>query len=44
MALLELLLIGAVCYILGLLSGALLIPWLVDRGLFPVGRHDPRGR
>jgi hypothetical protein len=31
---LELLLFGALCYALGLVSGAVVIPWLVDRGLF----------
>ena len=41
---LELLLFGALCYLFGLVSGAFLIPWLVDRGVFPVRRHDPRGR
>jgi hypothetical protein len=35
----ELLLLGALCYVLGFVSGAVLIPWLVDRGLFPVRRH-----
>ena len=39
---LDLLLFGALCYVLGFVSGATLIPWLVDRGLFPVRRHDPR--
>jgi hypothetical protein len=33
---LEVLLVGALCYIAGLVSGARLIPWLVDRGWFPV--------
>ena len=28
---LELLLFGALCYVFGLVSGAVLIPWLVDR-------------
>jgi hypothetical protein len=37
---LELLLFGASCYGLGFLSGAVLIPWLVDRGLFPVRRRE----
>ena len=37
----ELLLFGVACYAFGLVSGAVLIPWLVDRGLFPVRR---RGR
>jgi hypothetical protein len=41
---LELMVFGAVCYVLGLVSGAIVIPWLVDRGIFPVGRHDSRGR
>jgi hypothetical protein len=44
MAFLELLIFGALCYGLGLVSGAIVIPWLVDRGYFPVGRHDPRER
>ena len=39
---LELLLFGAACYVLGLVSGAVVIPWLVDRGLFPVHRHGER--
>jgi hypothetical protein len=26
---------GTVCYVLGLFTGARIIPWLVDRGLFP---------
>jgi len=30
---LELVLFGALCYLFGLVSGAVLIPWLVDRGL-----------
>jgi hypothetical protein len=38
---LELVVFGALCYILGLISGAILIPWLVDPGLFPVRRHGP---
>jgi hypothetical protein len=42
MALLDLLLFGSLCYVLGLVSGMVVIPWLVDRGYFPVGRHDPR--
>ena len=37
---LELVLFGAACYLFGLVSGAVVIPWLVDRGLFPVRRHD----
>ena len=36
----ELLLFGALCYLFGLVIGAVLIPWLVDRGLFPVRRHE----
>ncbi len=39
MSVLELLLSGALCYVLGLVTGAAVIPWLVDRGLFPVRRH-----
>jgi hypothetical protein len=39
MSLLEIVLFGALCYLFGLVSGAVLIPWLVDRGLFPVRRH-----
>jgi hypothetical protein len=42
MALVELLLFGALCYVLGLVSGAVVIPWLVDRGWFPVGRPSTR--
>ncbi len=38
----ELLLFGVLCYVLGIVTGARLIPWLVDRGLFPVRRHDSR--
>ncbi len=30
---LELLLFGAACYLFGLVSGAVVLPWLVDRGL-----------
>ena len=37
---LELVLSGAICYLFGLVSGMTLIPWLVDRGLFPVRRHE----
>ena len=40
MAVLELILFGALCYLLGLLSGARFIPWLVDRGIFPVRGSD----
>ena len=29
---------GMACYVLGLVTGAHLIPWLVDRGWFPVRR------
>jgi hypothetical protein len=36
----ELLLFGALCYVLGFVSGAVVIPWLVDRGLFPVRRRE----
>ncbi|MFO7532317.1 MAG: hypothetical protein R6W93_07615 [Candidatus Limnocylindrales bacterium] len=40
---LELVLFGAACYVFGLVSGATLIPWLVDRGLFPpAGMTDDR--
>jgi hypothetical protein len=39
---LELLLFGALCYVLGLVSGSFVIPWLVDPGLF-LGRYT-RGR
>jgi hypothetical protein len=41
MSLVDLLLFGALCYLLGVVSGAVLIPWLVDRGIFPVRRHGP---
>jgi len=41
MTLPELVLFGDLCYLFGLVSGAVLIPWLVDRGLFPVRRHGP---
>jgi hypothetical protein len=44
MSALRLLAVGAACYLLGLVSGARLIPWLVDRGLIPVRRRDPRER
>jgi hypothetical protein len=30
---------GTACYVLGLITGARLIPWLVDRGWFPVRPH-----
>ena len=40
MSLPELLLFGALCYLFGLVSGAVLIPWLVDQGWFPVRRHS----
>ena len=40
MSTLELLLFGAACYAFGLISGAVVIPWLVDRGLFPVRRRE----
>ena len=36
---LELVLLEAACYLFGLVSGAIVIPWLVDRGPFPVRRH-----
>ena len=36
----DLLLFGAACYLFGFVSGAVLIPWLVDHGLFPVRRHS----
>ena len=36
----EMLLFGAACYAFGFVSGAVVIPWLVDRGLFPVRRHS----
>ena len=39
---LEPLLFGTACYLLGLVTGARLIPRLVDRGLIPVIRRDPR--
>ena len=35
----ELLLFGALCYVFGLITGARVIPWLVDRGWFPVRPH-----
>jgi hypothetical protein len=38
----EPLLFGTACSLLGLVTGARLIPWLVDRGLIPVIRRDPR--
>ena len=37
---LEFVLLGAACYLVGLVNGAVGIPWLVDRRLFPVRRHD----
>ena len=37
---LELVLFGAACYVFEIVTGAVVIPWLVDRGLFPVRRHD----
>jgi hypothetical protein len=40
MSLLELAAFGFVCYLFGFVSGALVIPWLVDRGLFPVRRRE----
>jgi hypothetical protein len=39
---LELLLFGVLCYLLGLGTGAQLIPWLVDRGWFPVRPEESR--
>ena len=45
MSTVELLLFGALCYVLGLVCGAELIPWLVDRGLFrSAGMSDERER
>jgi hypothetical protein len=41
MTLLELVLFGALCYAVGVVSGAVVIPWLVDHRLFPV-RHGGR--
>jgi hypothetical protein len=38
----EFVVFGVACYLFGLVSGAVVIPWLVDHGLFPV--HRPRGR
>jgi hypothetical protein len=43
MTAIELVLFGAICYAFGFVSGAVLIPWLVDHRLFPV-RRDPGGR
>ncbi|MGI8794629.1 MAG: hypothetical protein ACR2H3_15895 [Acidimicrobiales bacterium] len=40
MSLFELVVFAVVCYGFGLVSGAVLIPWLVDRGLFPIHRHE----
>jgi hypothetical protein len=34
---------GTACYVLGLITGAQVIPWLVDRGRSPV-RHHSDGR
>ena len=31
---------GTACYMLGLITGARVIPWLVDQGWFPVRRHS----
>ena len=31
---------GTACYVLGLVTGARVIPWLVDQGWFPVRRHS----
>ena len=36
----DLLLFGAACYLFGFVSGVVVIPWLVDRGLFPVRRRE----
>jgi hypothetical protein len=36
----ELVLFGAAWYLFGLISGAVAIPWLMDRGLFPAHRHE----
>ena len=36
----ELVFFGAACYVLGLVSRAVVIPGLVERGLCPVRRHD----
>ena len=33
---------GTACYVLGLITGARVIPWLVDRGWFPVRPHHDR--
>jgi hypothetical protein len=33
---------GMACYVLGLVCGARLITWLVDRGWFPVHHHHGR--
>jgi hypothetical protein len=34
---------GFACYVLGLLTGARLIPWLVDRGWFPIHLYPQGG-
>jgi len=39
---LELLVFGVLCWVLGLITGARVIPWLVDRGWFPVRPHHDR--
>ena len=31
---------GSACYLLGIVTGARLIPWLIDRSWFPVRSHD----
>jgi hypothetical protein len=43
MTLPELVLFDALCYAFGFISGAVLIPWLVDHRLLPV-RGDPGER
>jgi hypothetical protein len=40
MSLLELAAFGVLCYAFGFVSGIVVIPWLVDHGLFPVRRHS----
>ena len=40
MTLFELLLFGALSYVLGLISGAVVIPWLVDHGRFRLHRRN----
>jgi hypothetical protein len=36
---LEFVVFGFACYLFGFVTGAVVIPWLVDRGLFPIRRH-----